>query len=64
MAAVTASALVLHGTEDPMFPPAHGRATAPAVPGTRLVTVEGLGHTLPAALDRRLADEMLRHVQR
>ncbi|MEV5381002.1 MULTISPECIES: alpha/beta fold hydrolase [Streptomyces] len=64
LAAVTAPTLVLHGTEDPMFPPAHGRATAAAIPGARLVTVEGLGHTLPAALDRRLADEVLRHVRR
>ncbi|WP_424892747.1 alpha/beta fold hydrolase [Streptomyces sp. XH2] len=64
LAGVTAPTLVLHGTEDPMFPPAHGEATAAAIPGARLVTVEGLGHTLPAALDRRLADEVLRHIQR
>ncbi|MGV9455379.1 alpha/beta fold hydrolase [Streptomyces sp. NPDC003635] len=58
---ITAPTLVLHGTEDPMFPPAHAEATAAAVPGARLVMVEGMGHTLPAALDARLADEILRH---
>ncbi len=61
LAAVTAPTLVLHGTDDPMFPPAHAEATAAAIPGARLVLVEGMGHTLPAALDARLADEILRH---
>ncbi|MDX3518920.1 alpha/beta fold hydrolase [Streptomyces scabiei] len=61
LATVTAPTLVLHGTEDPMFPPAHGEATAAAIPGARLVVVEGLGHTLPTALDGRLAEEILRH---
>ncbi len=61
LAAVTAPMLVLHGTEDPMFPLAHAQATATAVPGARLVMIEGMGHTLPTALDTRLADEILRH---
>ncbi|MFE0471987.1 alpha/beta fold hydrolase [Streptomyces sp. NPDC058947] len=61
LASVTAPSLVLHGTEDPMFPPAHAEATAAALPGARLVLIEGMGHTLPAALDDRLAGEILRH---
>ncbi|CAL9352510.1 alpha/beta fold hydrolase [Streptomyces sp. enrichment culture] len=61
LAAVQAPTLVLHGTEDPMFPPAHAEATAAAIPGARLVMIEGLGHTLPTALDGRLAEEILRH---
>ncbi len=44
-----------------MFPPAHAEATAAAVPGARLVLVEGMGHALPAALDDRLAGETLHH---
>ncbi|MFF8012828.1 alpha/beta fold hydrolase [Streptomyces sp. NPDC007929] len=61
LASVTAPTLVLHGTEDPMFPPAHAEATAAAVPGARLVLIEGMGHTLPRALDERLAAEILHH---
>ncbi|WP_327724092.1 alpha/beta hydrolase [Streptomyces europaeiscabiei] len=61
LVSVTAPTLVLHGTEDPMFPPAHAEATAAAIPGARLVMIEGLGHTLPTALDARLAEEILRH---
>jgi pimeloyl-ACP methyl ester carboxylesterase len=40
--------LVLHGTEDPLFPPAHGEALAREIPGARLVLLPGVGHELPA----------------
>jgi pimeloyl-ACP methyl ester carboxylesterase len=39
--------LVVHGTEDPLFPPEHGRALAAALPGARFVELEGVGHELP-----------------
>ena len=44
---IAVPALVLHGTEDPLFPPAHGEALAREVPGARLVLLEGAGHELP-----------------
>jgi pimeloyl-ACP methyl ester carboxylesterase len=40
-------ALVIHGGDDPMFPPAHGEALARAIPGARLVVVPEMGHELP-----------------
>jgi pimeloyl-ACP methyl ester carboxylesterase len=36
--------VVVHGTEDPMFPLEHGRALAAAIPGARLLALEGVGH--------------------
>jgi len=36
-------ALVLHGTADPMFPPAHGSALANAIPGARLIELADVG---------------------
>ncbi len=39
--------LVLHGTEDPLFPYAHGKALAAEIPGARLVPLAGAGHELP-----------------
>lgn len=39
--------LVLHGTADPMFPPAHGKALVDAIPGARLIELDGVGHQLP-----------------
>jgi pimeloyl-ACP methyl ester carboxylesterase len=39
--------LVLHGTEDPLFPIGHGEALAHDIPGARLVALEGVGHEVP-----------------
>ena len=39
-------ALVIHGTEDPVLPYAHGLALAEALPQTTLLTLEGTGHEL------------------
>jgi pimeloyl-ACP methyl ester carboxylesterase len=38
--------VVVHGSADPLLPPAHGRALADAVPGASLVILEGSGHGL------------------
>ena len=43
---LTAPLLVIHGTTDPLFPVEHGEALAKAVPGAKLVKVEGGGHEL------------------
>jgi pimeloyl-ACP methyl ester carboxylesterase len=43
---LTAPLLVIHGSADPLFPVEHGEALAKAVPGARLVKVEGGGHEL------------------
>jgi pimeloyl-ACP methyl ester carboxylesterase len=41
---VTVPALVIHGADDPLLPLEHGKDTADAIPGARLLVVEGLGH--------------------
>jgi pimeloyl-ACP methyl ester carboxylesterase len=38
---------VLHGSADPLFPLAHGEALRDAIPGARLVVLEGGGHQQP-----------------
>lgn len=38
--------LVIHGTADPLIPIAHGAALQAAVPGSRLLSLEGGGHEL------------------
>jgi pimeloyl-ACP methyl ester carboxylesterase len=42
--------LVIHGLADPVVDITGGRATAAAIPGARLVEIDGLGHDLPRAL--------------
>ena len=44
---ITAPTLVLHGTDDPLFPLPHGRALAEAIPGATFVEMPGVGHEVP-----------------
>jgi pimeloyl-ACP methyl ester carboxylesterase len=53
--------LVIHGTADPMFPLAHGRALAEEIPGARLLTLEGTGHGVDRADWEPIAHAILAH---
>jgi pimeloyl-ACP methyl ester carboxylesterase len=44
---ITAPTLVIHGTADKLVSVSGGRATARAIPGARLMVIEGMGHDLP-----------------
>jgi pimeloyl-ACP methyl ester carboxylesterase len=44
LAAITAPTLVIHGSDDPMFPLPHGRALAREIPGAELLAVTDMGH--------------------
>jgi pimeloyl-ACP methyl ester carboxylesterase len=47
LGAVAAPTLVLHGTDDPLFPIAHAQALAREIRGARLLALEGVGHEMP-----------------
>jgi pimeloyl-ACP methyl ester carboxylesterase len=53
--------LVLHGTEDPLFPYEHGVALAKEIPGARLLALEQTGHELPPAVWDVVVPAILRH---
>jgi pimeloyl-ACP methyl ester carboxylesterase len=59
LGAVTVPTVVVHGTEDPIFPIDHGEALAKAIPGSTLVTWDGVGHEIPAALGDELVSVLL-----
>ena len=44
---IAVSTLVLHGTEDPLFPLPHGEALAAGISGAELITLDGMGHETP-----------------
>jgi pimeloyl-ACP methyl ester carboxylesterase len=44
LSSITASTLVIHGTDDPMFPLEHGTALANEIPGAKLLPLKGAGH--------------------
>jgi pimeloyl-ACP methyl ester carboxylesterase len=47
MAEIDKPTLVLHGTDDPLFPLPHGEALAAEITGARLIELEGMGHEVP-----------------
>ncbi|MFD0361877.1 alpha/beta fold hydrolase [Nocardia sp. GCM10030253] len=46
LAEISAPTLVLHGTEDPLFPIGHGRALAEEIPGAHFLAMEHTGHEI------------------
>ncbi len=48
--------LVIHGTADHLVSPSGGRATARAIPGARLMMIEGMGHDLPRVIWPQVID--------
>ena len=62
--AIAVPTLVLHGTEDPLFPIGHGEALAAEIPGARLVPLDGVGHEIPPRQTwDTVVDELLRHTR-
>jgi pimeloyl-ACP methyl ester carboxylesterase len=49
LSSIAVPTLVIHGTEDPLFPLEHGQALADEIPGARLLTLEGAGHGVDRA---------------
>ena len=58
---ITAATLILHGTQDPLFPGAEAETLAAEIPHARLVWLEGVGHEFPPrAVWARVIAEILR----
>jgi pimeloyl-ACP methyl ester carboxylesterase len=49
LSSITAPTLVVHGTDDPMFPLQHGEALAHEIPNAKLLTLERAGHGVDRA---------------
>ena len=56
--------LVIHGTADRLVAPSGGRRTARAIPGARLLMIEGMGHDLPREAWPRLVDAIAENAAR
>ena len=56
LATITVPALVIHGTDDPLVPPACGRDTAVSIPHANLLLIDGMGHDLPPAFYRTVIE--------
>jgi pimeloyl-ACP methyl ester carboxylesterase len=58
---IKAPTLVVHGDRDPAFPLPHGRALRDAIPGAKLLVLEGAGHDLPRPLWDVFVPALIRH---
>src|SRR5215213_10138466 len=61
---ITVPTVVIHGRKDRLVPASGGRATAKAIPGARLVIIDGMGHDLPRGAWPRLLDEIEQNAAR
>ena len=48
--------LVIHGTDDPIFNVKAGKDTHEAIPGSELLIIEGMGHSLPPETWGQISD--------
>jgi pimeloyl-ACP methyl ester carboxylesterase len=61
LSSIAAPTLVIHGTADPMFPLAHGRALAQAIPGATLLPLDEAGHGVERADWATIVSAILHH---
>ncbi|MGV0834066.1 alpha/beta fold hydrolase [Mycolicibacterium thermoresistibile] len=58
----TAPTVVIHGRADKLMRPTGGRAVARAIPGARLVLIDGMGHELPEPLWDEIVAELDKNI--
>lgn len=63
LGAVKAPTLVIHGAQDPLVSAAGGEDTARAIPGAKLVIIEGMGHAMPRRDWPKILDEVASHAR-
>jgi pimeloyl-ACP methyl ester carboxylesterase len=56
---VAVPALVIHGLDDPLLPVENGRRVAAAIPGARLLEIQGMGHNVPMRYWRLITDAIV-----
>jgi pimeloyl-ACP methyl ester carboxylesterase len=58
---ITVPTLVLHGEDDTLLPPPHGRHTHELIEGSKLVIYPGMGHNLPVEVVPQIISAMSAH---
>jgi len=61
LAALDTPALVIHGFDDTLFPPAAALRTAELIPGSKLLLLSDMGHDLPEPLWPTIVDSIISH---
>ena len=53
--------LVVHGSQDRLLPPGHGKAVAKAIPGAKFELIKGMGHDMPPHFIPHLSELFAHH---
>jgi len=61
---VAVPTLVIHGLDDPLRPVENGRRVAAAIPGARLLELEGMGHNVPVRYWPKITDAVVETARR
>jgi pimeloyl-ACP methyl ester carboxylesterase len=61
---IEAPTLVVHGTADPLVRPSGGRATAKAIKGAKLLSIDRMGHDMPRVIWPQLIDAIAENAGR
>ena len=61
---ISQPALIIHGSDDRILPPANGQALAAGIGGATLDILPGVGHELPARVHGRITGLIAAHVSR
>ncbi len=61
---ITVPTLVIHGKQDRLVPLSGGRATARAIPDSRLLIIDGMGHDIPRGAWPRMLDAIEQNAER
>ena len=64
LGSVKAPTLVIHGDADPLVPIAGGYDTAEAIPGAKMLAIEGMGHSMPEGAWPRVIDSIVELAQK
>ena len=63
LSSIRTPTLVIHGTDDPMFPLAHGSALANEIPGAKLLALPGAGHGIDRVDWETVVSAILEHTE-
>ena len=55
---------IIHGKEDPLFPFEAGKDTAEAIPGSELIIIDGMGHSLPPETWDQISDAIAKNAEK
>ncbi len=59
---ISVPSLVVHGADDLLISPERGRETAELIPNAKFKLIDGMGHDIPPALGKPLAEIVLDHI--